>query len=254
MVMIPVRLLLLCLLSQGWQCTQTKRPQPLALTCFPPKMKFFGLYWCCWSALHVPPGFGLFLGRSLSVRGGLHSLAGACWSRPAGHLECCGDTAAPCWCFCSCCLTCWMISRIFLCAVCLSGPRGSRRQNKAPSSRINSFPITVYYLQLLNRQSLKSDYYAPGWQKNARRFSRQPHFFRPEFGPAVRWPQRSWGSAARSPEDKKTRQRLHITPLLLTFRERVSNYSKPKQSWIKQSQPGALWRSVIHLRTRKSIQ
>lgn len=38
--------------------------------------------------------------------GGLHSLAGACWSRPAGHLECCGDTAAPCWCFCSCCLTC----------------------------------------------------------------------------------------------------------------------------------------------------
>lgn len=53
--------------------------------------------------------------------GGLHSLAGACWSRPAGHLECCGDTAAPCWCFCSCCLTCWMISRIFLCAVCLSG-------------------------------------------------------------------------------------------------------------------------------------
>lgn len=37
MVMIPVRLLLLCLLSQGWQCTQTKRPQNLALTCFPPK-------------------------------------------------------------------------------------------------------------------------------------------------------------------------------------------------------------------------
>lgn len=41
-------------------------PQPLALTCFPP-VKFFGFDWCCWSALHVPLGLGLCLGRSLSI-------------------------------------------------------------------------------------------------------------------------------------------------------------------------------------------
>lgn len=73
---------------------------------------------CCWSVPRVALGLGLSLGQSLSVwEGYIHWLvpAGAAW---LGHLEWCGDTAAPCWCFCSCCLTCWMISRIFLCAVC----------------------------------------------------------------------------------------------------------------------------------------
>lgn len=99
----------LYLLCGGWQCTRC--PQPLALTRFP-LVKFFGFGWCCWSALH-PPSSGCFSVRS----GGLHSLAGARWSRPAGHLEGCADAEVPCWCFCSCCLTCWMISRILLCAV-----------------------------------------------------------------------------------------------------------------------------------------
>lgn len=76
MVMIPVRLLPLCLLSRGRRCTQT--PSGFGSHMFSPKLKFFGLYWCCWSALHVPPGLGLFPGRSLSVwEGYIHWLAPA---------------------------------------------------------------------------------------------------------------------------------------------------------------------------------
>lgn len=72
----------------------------------------------CWSARPVP-----FVRSGLVwfQLGGLHSLAGAHWDCPDGHLERC-VTGAPCWCFCSCCFTCWMISLIFLCAVC--GSRG----------------------------------------------------------------------------------------------------------------------------------
>lgn len=54
--------------------------------------------------------------------------------------------------------------------------------------------------------AVENDLYVPGWQKNAHRFSQRPRFSHPEFGPAVRWPQRWWGSAARLPEDKKTRR------------------------------------------------
>ena len=66
----------LYLLSRGWQCTQC--PQPLALTCFPPSEVLWFWSWCCWSALHVPLGRGLCLGRSLSVwEGYIHWLAPA---------------------------------------------------------------------------------------------------------------------------------------------------------------------------------
>lgn len=71
---ISVWFLPLYLLSQGWQCTQC--PQPLALTCFPPSEVLWFWSRCCWSALHVPLGLGLCLGRSLSVwEGYIHRLA-----------------------------------------------------------------------------------------------------------------------------------------------------------------------------------
>lgn len=88
---------------------------------FPPVAKFFGFDPGAAAAglsRTSPVDRGLSLGQSLSVwEGYIHWLVptGAAWP---GHLEWCGETAAPCWCFCSCCLTCWMISRIFLCAVC----------------------------------------------------------------------------------------------------------------------------------------
>lgn len=49
---------------------------------------------------------------------------------------------------------------------------------------------------------------------------------------------------------KRLVMRLQITRLL-TFRDRVSNYSKPKQSWIKQRQPGPVGRRVIHWKSIK---
>lgn len=74
---ISVWFLPLYLLSQGWQCTQC--PQPLALTCFLPSEVLWFWSRCCWSALHVPLGLGLCLGRSLSVwEGYIH------WLAPAG--------------------------------------------------------------------------------------------------------------------------------------------------------------------------
>lgn len=73
--------------------------------------------------LLVCPGRSPSSGLVWFQLGGLHSLAGAHWGCPDGHLERC-VTGVPCWCwcFCSCCFTCWMISLIFLCAVC--GSRG----------------------------------------------------------------------------------------------------------------------------------
>ena len=69
----------------------------LWLSLVSPLVKFFGFDRCCWSALHVPLGLGLCLGRSLSVwEGYIHWLAPAgatplvtwsgavTWRRPAG--------------------------------------------------------------------------------------------------------------------------------------------------------------------------
>lgn len=51
----------------------------LWLSLVSPLVKFFGFDRCCWSALHVPLGLGLCLGRSLSVwEGYIH------WLAPAG--------------------------------------------------------------------------------------------------------------------------------------------------------------------------
>ncbi len=51
----------------------------LWLSLVSPLVKFFGFDRCCWSALHVPLGLGLCLGRSRSVwEGYIH------WLAPAG--------------------------------------------------------------------------------------------------------------------------------------------------------------------------
>lgn len=96
--------------SPSWQCTQS----PSACGSFiSPRKKFFGFDPTAAGLPGRSPASGLVWFQL----GGLHSLAGARWGCPDGHLERC-VTGAPCWCFCSCCFTCWMISLIFLCAVC----------------------------------------------------------------------------------------------------------------------------------------
>lgn len=76
----------------------------------------------CWSAWPVPFRPVWF------QLGGLHSSAGARWGCPDGYLEWC-VMEVPCWCFCSCCFTCWMISLIFLCAVCKTRAQPKHTEN-----------------------------------------------------------------------------------------------------------------------------
>lgn len=182
---------------------------------FPPLIKFFGFVPGAAGLPCMSPWAFAWVGF-LSIMGGLHSLAGAHGGRPAGHLEWCCDTAAPCWCFCSCCLTCCMISRILLCAVCCMTSHGGQSVSlgiKHCSVRMYCATCTHWVLidfvgllsqhqRTLTETTIKTSpdqtvrrvlviatvMFVPDWHRNVRWFSQRPRHSHLEFGPVVRWP------------------------------------------------------------------